>query len=177
MSIKQFNATYIRQEDRLLFRLNTAEGTEFRLWLTRLMSMSLLGTIRQIIQKDLERKHNPQVAQVIQEFQEEKIKKTANFKDPYVQASKLPLGGDPILVLGFNLAHKEGQFAINFKLHGDKNLNLNLPSQAIQSLGSLLEQMESKAQWNTDRIASSENISPPKEKSSADILAQKKSLH
>jgi len=148
VSIKQFNATYIRQEDRLLFRLNTAEGTEFRLWLTRLISMSLLSTIRQIIQKDLERKHNPQVAQVIQEFQEEKIKKTANFKDPYVQASKLPLGSDPILVLGFNLAHKEGQFAINFKLHGDKNLNLNLPSQAIQSLSSLLEQMEIKAQWH-----------------------------
>ena len=148
MSIKQFNATYIQQEDRLLFRLNTVEGTEFRLWLTRLISMSLLSTIRQIIQKDLERKHNPQVAQVIQEFQEEKIKKTANFQDPYVQAAKLPLGGDPILVVGFNLAHKEGQFAVNFKLHGGKNLNLKLPSQAIQSLVSLLEQMEAKAQWH-----------------------------
>ena len=148
MSIKQLNATYIKQEDRILFRLNTAEGTEFRLWLTRLISMSLLSTVRQIIQKDLERKHNPQVAQVIQEFQEEKIKKTANFKEPYVQASKLPLGGDPILVVGFNLAHKEGQFAMSFKLHGGKNLNLTLPTQAIQSLISLLEQMEEKAQWH-----------------------------
>ena len=152
MSIKQFNATYIQQEDRLLFRLNTVEGTEFRLWLTRLISLNLLSTVRQIIQKDLEKKHNPQVAQVIQEFQEEKIKRTANFQDPYVQASKLPLGGDPILVVGFNLAHKEGQFAVNFKLHGGKSLNIKLPSQAIQSLLSLLEQMEAKAQWISNPI-------------------------
>ena len=149
MSIKQFNATYIRQEDRVLFRLSTQEGTEFRLWLTRLISMNMLGAIRQVIQKDLEKKHNPQVAQVIQEFQEERIKKTANFREPYKQASKLPLGSDPILVMGFNIGHKNGQFAFTFKLHGDKNLNLQLPSHAVQSLISLLEQMEIKASWNS----------------------------
>jgi hypothetical protein len=149
MSIKQFNATYIRQEDRLLFRFNTSEGTEFRLWLTRLISMSLLATIRHSIQRDLERKHSPLTAQVIQEFQEEKIKKTANFHDPYIPASKLPLGADPILVVGLNILHQDNFFSIAFKLKGDKKLSLKLPAQAIQSLVSLLEQLEIKAQWSS----------------------------
>ena len=35
MSIKQFNATYLAPDDRLLFRFNTLEDTEFRFWLTR----------------------------------------------------------------------------------------------------------------------------------------------
>lgn len=149
MGIKQFNATYIRQEDRLLFRFNTSEGTEFRLWLTRLISMSLLATIRHSIQRDLERKHSPLTAQVIQEFQEEKIKKTANFHDPYIPASKLPLGADPILVVGLNILHQDNFFSIAFKLKGDKKLSLKLPAQAIQSLVSLLEQLEIKAQWSS----------------------------
>lgn len=149
MSIKQFNATYIRQEDRLLFRFNTSEGTEFRLWLTRLISMSLLATIRHSIQRDLERKHSPLTAQVIQEFQEDKIKKTANFHDPYIPASKLPLGADPILVVGLNILYQDNFFSIAFKLKGDKKLSLKLPAQAIQSLVSLLEQLEKKAQWSS----------------------------
>jgi hypothetical protein len=173
MSIKQFNGTYIKEEDRLLFRFNTSEGTEFRLWLTRLISMSLLATIRHSIQTDLERKHSPLTAQVIQEFQEEKIRKTANFHDPYIPAGKLPLGADPILVVVLNIIYQDNFFSIAFKLKGNKKLSLKLPVQAIQSLVSLLEQLEIKAQWTSAIIlpqtTADSNMDSP-EKNSLDAM-------
>lgn len=153
MGIRQFNASYIKQEDRIMFRFNTHDGSEYRLWLTRLISMSLLSTIRKIIHIDLEKKHSPRVAQVIQEFQEDGVKKTMNTKDPFKTADKvslkLPLGSDPILVTGFNITKKDVQFSIDFKLVGHKKINLTLPLTAVQSVIAILEQMEQKALWTS----------------------------
>ena len=40
--ITQLNVTYVAEEDRVLFRFNTHDGQEFRLWLTR-------ATVRQLL--------------------------------------------------------------------------------------------------------------------------------
>ena len=37
MSITQFNATYVQEEDRVMFRFNTSASQEYRLWFTRLV--------------------------------------------------------------------------------------------------------------------------------------------
>jgi len=148
MSVKQFNGNYIKSEDRLLFRFNTNDGTEYRLWLTRFISLNLLEIIRRGINQKLEKKHTPQIAQVIQEFQEESVKKTTNFSAPYQPAKNIPLGSDPILVHGFNLSEKNGQVSLAFKLANNKTLNLNLPAPVMQSLAVLIEKLIEKAQWD-----------------------------
>lgn len=147
MSVKQFNGTYFNQEDRILLRFNTVDESEFRLWLTRFMTSHFLKAVRQLVQKKLERQHNPQVAQVLQEFQEDGLKQATNFQETYEPASRLPLGEEAILVTGLNLTTEGEFFSIDFLLMNQKNLNLKIPVQAVQALALLLDQLQEKAGW------------------------------
>ncbi|MBN1663334.1 MAG: hypothetical protein JW943_07030 [Deltaproteobacteria bacterium] len=134
-------------EDRLMVRFNTTEDSEFRLWFTRLVTGHFLSMVRRLIQKRLECQHNSLMAQVIQEFQEDNVRRTADFTDQFQQASTLPLGAAPVLVTGLNMSEKEGIFSIDFQLVTKKNLNIKLPAQTVQSIVLLLEQLQTKAGW------------------------------
>ena len=68
MTIKQFNATYLAQDDRLLFRFNTAEDTEFRFWLTRRVTLFILAATSHLLVKSLEKSHSPEAAKAIAEI-------------------------------------------------------------------------------------------------------------
>lgn len=150
MSVKQFNGTYFNQEDRILLRFNTVDESEFRLWLTRFMTKHFLIAVRQLVQKKLERQHAPQIAQVLQEFQEDGLKQATNFQETYESASKFPLGEEAILVTGLNLATEGEFFSIDFVLINQKNLNLKIPVQAVQGLALLLDQLQENAGWKID---------------------------
>lgn len=165
MAIKQFNGNYILAEDRLMFRFNTDEGTEFRLWLTRFITLNLLQGIEQLTHLALERSHNKEVAQAVHEFQEEGVKQTANLNDPYQEANQLPLGTHPVLVTGLNLSEAENIFSIDFQLIGGQNLNIKLPTSTVQSMALLLSRLvDDGAKWRHlapvvhSEIASSEAV-------------------
>lgn len=148
MAIKQFNGNYILAEDRLMFRFSTDEDTEFRLWLTRFITLNLLQGIEQLSHQAIERYHNKEVAQAVHEFQEEEIKQTANLSDPYQEASQLPLGIHPVLVTGLNLSESENIFSIDFQLIGGQNLNIKLPASAVQSMALLIGKLvDEGAKW------------------------------
>lgn len=51
MSIKQVNASYLVNEDRILFRFNTPERAEYRLWFTRRITLFILAATSQLLQK------------------------------------------------------------------------------------------------------------------------------
>jgi hypothetical protein len=59
MSITQFNATYTPEEDRVLFRFNTSESQEYRLWLTRLIVRDVLALGAQASVAVLAKEHPP----------------------------------------------------------------------------------------------------------------------
>lgn len=77
MSIQQFNGEWIPREDRLLLRINTSNNEEFRFWLTRLMLKNLLQGTHQVSVKTLEKTHTPEVAQVVQAFQQQAARQRA----------------------------------------------------------------------------------------------------
>ena len=53
MSIKQLNATYVADEDRVQFRFTTLADEEFRLWLTRAVTAQILWGSEQLVVKAL----------------------------------------------------------------------------------------------------------------------------
>jgi hypothetical protein len=148
MGVKQFNASYDKQEDRIFFRFNTQEQSEFRFWLTLFITKSILSAIDQLITKSLEKTHNTQIAQVIHEFQDEAIAKTTDLKTPYEGAQTYPLGEAPILVTGFTISEKEGAFSFAFNLLGGQSVNMQLATAATQSMALLLKKLGSaNAHW------------------------------
>jgi hypothetical protein len=147
MSVKQFNGSYDQKEDRLLFRFNTQDDQEIRFWLTRFITKGILGAVDQLIQKRLEQKHNPQIAEVIKEFQKEGLAKTTNVNENYLGAATYPLGEVPTLVTAMNFNLTGDIFSMDFKLPDNRNLNIKLPTAAVQSMALLLIKLCEKAQW------------------------------
>jgi hypothetical protein len=147
MGIKQFNATYSKQEDRITFRFNTDEDQEFVFWFTRFITKGIINAVDQLIQKNFEKKHNAQIAEVIKEFQREGVEKNTKLDDSYLGATHYPLGKDPVLVSSINFQLNGNIFSINFVLTDNKNLNINLPIEATEKITFLLRRLAELAQW------------------------------
>lgn len=69
MTIKQLNAAYLLNEDRILFRFNTQDQAEYRLWLTRRVTLFILAASTHLLTKKLEQAHSPSAAKVVDEFE------------------------------------------------------------------------------------------------------------
>jgi len=160
MSIKQFNATYLAPDDRLLFRFNTLEDTEFRFWLTRRVTLFILAATSHLIVKNLEQTHSPEAAKAIADFEKEAVqvsKAGAGVEgqdasnDQYQPGGKYPLGADPLLVMDVKCTlEKQGLedlLSMDLVLPGGANINLKLAGPSLQAMCVLLNQLREHASW------------------------------
>lgn len=168
MTIKQLNASYLVNEDRILFRFNTQDQAEYRLWLTRRVTLFILVASTHLLTKKLEQVHSPDTAKAVNEFEKAALieaAKTANAGSTnYESGVQFPLGFDPLLVMdvscsltknGEQIAEKNSpqelnfdeSLSIDFLLPGGANLNLNLPNNLMRALCLLLDQLRIQAGW------------------------------
>ena len=156
MTIKQFNATYLTHDDRLLFRFNTSEDSEFRFWFTRRVTLFILAATSHLLVKNLEQSHSPEVAKAIAEFGKEAVKKEreqreAKKPETYEPASTYPLGADPVLVMdvkcSFEKQNTEDMLSLDLVLPGGANINLKMAGPTLQAMCLLLNQLREHAVW------------------------------
>jgi hypothetical protein len=168
MTIKQLNATYLANEDRILLRFNTPEEAEYRLWITRRVALFILAATTHLLTKQLEQSHAPDTAKAIDAFEKEALveaSKIANAApNEYQSGIQFPLGSEPILVMDVscsllqNNASKDSNsnamtggndevISIDFVLPGGANLNLKLASTMVRAITLLLDQLRQQAGW------------------------------
>lgn len=156
MSIKQFNATYLAHDDRLLFRFNTLEDSEFRFWFTRRVTLFILAATSHLVVKKLEQSHSPQAAKAIAEFSKQAIEVNqggggVTQVDSYQPANHYPLGADPLLVIDVKCAlEKQGEedlLSLDLVLPGGANINLKMAGPTLQAMCLLLNQLREHAGW------------------------------
>ena len=156
MTIKQFNATYLAPDDRLLFRFNTKDDSEYRFWFTRRITLFILSATAHLTVKALEKKHAPEVAKAIADFDKEVIKANPESQgitrtEEYHPATKYPLGADPLLVMDAKCTlEKQGQedsLSLDLVLPGGANINLKMAGPTLHALYSLLDQLREYAAW------------------------------
>jgi len=156
MTIKQFNATYSAHDDRVLFRFNTVEDTEFRFWFTRRVSLFILAATAHLIAKNLEQTHSPEAAKAIVDFSKESIQaekggQGTNQVDAYQPANNFPLGADSLLVMDVKCAlEKQAQedvLSLDLVLPGGANINLKMAGQTLHAMCALLNQLREHAAW------------------------------
>lgn len=168
MTIKQFNGSYLPNEDRILFRFNTQEQSEYRFWFTRRVTLFLLAATSHLLTKKLEQAHSPDAAKALNEFEKQAVldaaKNTTSAVQNYESGSNFPIGSEPLLVMdvtcsltknGEKLANlseaAEGEIdeslSIDFVLPGGANLNLKLAGNTLQAMCVLLDQLRQQAQW------------------------------
>ncbi len=167
MNIHQMSVNYAERQDRLMLRVNTQDGQEFRLWLTRRLTGRLWPHLQAcVIQLET---RNPQVMvsdpaaqHMLTELQRETFLEKADFKTPFAsQAMQLPLGEEPILVTDVQLnMHANGALNVVFQdLSGDgasgRSCQLSLQSSLLHGLLHLIDQAMQQANWRLEVPAQS----------------------
>ena len=130
MKINQINFSYSPLEDRLLFRLNTLDKTEFRMWLTRAICIKLLGHLHRVVKTDLQREQpglGQAAMQTVEEFRcEAVLAKTDFVKSFSPEAETFPFGPQPILVVDIVMDSSRQTSVATFRLAIGQEINLSL---------------------------------------------------
>lgn len=161
MNIHQVNVSYSAEQDRLLMRINSRVGEEFRAWLTRRLALQWLPhlerTARQHMQApppapDLAAPLSQQREQLVQSFEKEAAVYNSDFQTPFRdKPASLPLGEDPLLVTELNLtalADSKWQVLLLERLPSRKrDLQLVMDPALTQGLLQLLTQALQSSGW------------------------------
>jgi hypothetical protein len=158
MSIKQFNGEWVAQEDRILFRFNTTEGQEFRLWLTRHIVKNFLTGSQTLTVQALEKTHPPDVAQAMQAFQQQSVAQQLNFAATYEPQAELPLGETPALVTGLRITLQAPQVMVDFETDRGQTVHLNINEGLLQTMITLLDKLQGLAHWQLQAVAATEGV-------------------
>ena len=159
MNIHQMSVQYDERQDRLSLRMSNQDNQEFRLWLTRAMTLRLLPHLQASVVR-LEAR-DPQVMatdttaqQMLADLKREKFLEKADFSTPFVSENRnLPLGETPMLVTDVQLTlHNSGSLILLFQdKSGDSasgaSCEFNLRAALLHGLLHLIEQSLKKAQW------------------------------
>jgi len=148
MSIKQFNGQWLPDEDRLLFRFNTDDDREFRFWLTRNATRTIIESSQHLVTEVLKKKFTPQTAEAIQEFQQQAAIQTTQFNETYAAGGNLVLGENPILVKGVAVKTENGLMSIDLRLATGQNVNIRITMPVFQRMILLLNRLQAKARWD-----------------------------
>jgi hypothetical protein len=147
MSIKQFNGEWVCQQDRVLFRFNTSEDQEFSFWLTRYVLKGLLQGAQQLSVQALAQVHPPQVAQVMQSFQQESVTHQLNFQEAFQAAKEKPMGEAPLLVTGLMLNQTGDVVTLKLDLESGKSVQVQMNPSVLRVMLALLDKLQGVAQW------------------------------
>ena len=179
MRIHQLSFSHDREQDRILVRINSTDGDEFRLWLTRRLAIQLLPLLDKVLAEQLAKSGKPGVSHLIgadedtkrmmTEFQSSDAIKDADFSTPYDNlARNLPLGPNPLLVteVGFKplrtelleVLFTEGSRAAPGS--EPRQLRLNLDLKLSHSFGHMLRGCFAKAQWGETGVVAPAAAAP-----------------
>ena len=146
MSIKQLNASYVAEEDRVVLRITTTDDNEYRLLLTRAMVKDLLGLVRHVQLDQAVRQHPTPLAAEIAEFKQQVQLNNATFTE-FEPASRLPLGDQPLMVRKAVIQSQAASHALELSLPG-KLLKLPLTDELTAQIGVVLQTIARHAKWD-----------------------------
>ena len=152
MQLRQMNVAYDRQQDRLLLRLSTDEGTEYRMWLTRRMLIGMWPGVIQLVHSTpmARQQADPETKKAVVEFQREKALREATFGAPYEGDKLQPaIPGEPFLVWGVQMRPVDGGgHDINFLPKEGQGVHVRLQDSMLHAFVKLLQDVARAAEWS-----------------------------
>jgi hypothetical protein len=187
MNIHQVTVSYVREQDRLLIRINDKSGTELQAWLTRRLALALLPVLSKISNEQMQKVADSDAPatnledkreQLMSAFEKEGALRGGDFKTPYKKPPEnMPAGPQPLLLTEIKVTPLEGgllQLVMLEKLPGQentRNLQFELGLQLSHGLLQLLHQGLKQSEWlqtpviseDTDLFADSGSAELPDE--------------
>jgi len=156
VKINQVNFSYSPLEDRLLFRFNTLNKTEIRMWLTRAMSIKLLGQLHRLVKVDLLRERPGLGAiamQTVGKFRREAVLEKADYVQPFSGGAEIfPLGLQPILVTDVVMDSSKPVSVVTFQLAIGQGVNLSLNHDLGVAIGKLMSDVVDGLNWGLGMV-------------------------
>ena len=161
MDIHQIGVNFDERHDRLLMRVNTVDAQEVRLWLTRRISLRLMGPLHTAIARMESGQAsiavpNAQAEALLVELKHDDFLQKADLRTPYASHSKtLPLGPEPLIVTEITIHIQGNQGAqMVFQDAGSadtpaRSCTLQMQPALVHGLLHLLSNAMRAAQWQT----------------------------
>jgi len=153
-AISQMQMVYNAEEDRILFRVNTTDKSEFRFWVTRRYAMMLLKVLRDHVQADPDLSHLPtsQDQQAVKEFKREQAMGDANFEKKFEeQPSHYPLGSEARLAFKLTFSFRDdGSLQLSVQPKEGQGINVVINQQINLTLTELILAASRKGDWKLD---------------------------
>ena len=161
MDIDQLGVNFDERHDRLLLRVNTVDAQEVRLWLTRRISLRLMGPLQTAIARLESGQASVAVPDshakaLLLELKHDDFLQKADLKTPYSSASKtLPLGAEPLVVTDITIHIQGNQGAqMVFQDAGSpetpaRTCTLQMQPPLVHGMLHLLVNAMVAAQWQT----------------------------
>ena len=174
MNVHQMSVTYVGEQDRILLRINTTQGEEMRLWLTRRLMLGLWPALNNAIAGSASPAQPASAAvdaparRMLAEFQRQAFLQKSDFATPYAAPeAALPLGPEPLLVSEVQLTPLArsvggGTPQPQIRIHFQEKLSRGTPQRGFQlelapqlshGLLHLLERALQESQWGIAGIA------------------------
>lgn len=155
MQIHQLSVHYTPAADRLLLRVNTRDGQQFAVWLTRRLTLRLWPHLATIVPRLAVQNVAPN-ATVLPEAQamlaqtaRERTLRTTDFATPFdAKPAAQPLGAEPLLATEIELAPQPGGTLRLTIVDADKRrVQLQLTEQLATAVKELVQQALTQADW------------------------------
>ncbi len=164
MQIHQMTVSYLAEQDRILMRINTTDGEEMRLWLTRRLMAGLWPLLTKMLTDHLLKLEsagaslvgaNPELKKMLADFRKEEFLQHADFDTPFKETPPtLPLGEEPLLVTDVEATPlASGPLRLNFNERrpgGDakpRSFQMEMEPKLMQGLMHLLDQSLAQSGW------------------------------
>jgi len=178
MNIHQMQISYSSQEDRLVMNINSVEGEEMRLFLTRRIVASFWDILNQTINHSLVDKPKlsdmksestqmmsepgkeltPQQMQQEMERQvgHQNIINESDYETPFNAGNKFPMGEAPILIDKITInVYENSNITLIFANTASQEINLNLNFQLLHNILDLLIKVMPSTEWNIGSMGAS----------------------
>jgi hypothetical protein len=147
--LHQINVSFVAREDRLLLRISTRGGDEYRIWLTRRYTRLLIDLLRKQMEKHGGAPTLAASGETRRMFRQGAMNR--NYDDE--RSAGLPLGEQGILAQRIHASNApDGRLALQLLPEGDQGVTLNLDKTLLYFFYNLLTQGVEQAQWNLSSL-------------------------
>ena len=152
--INQIQIRYAPIEDRIVLRLNTADASEFRFWITRRYANLLAPALMRLLRsaEDVLEHREEQVQEAVMSFQHEEAISKANFAQTFQsQPRQMPLGAAPVLLSKLTIKQTpDGNPMLCMYPEQGQGIDLALQRPLLHSISKLLADALQEASWGVE---------------------------
>jgi len=152
MALSQIQFTYDEPQDRVLWRVSTTEGDEFRLSLTRRFTRRFWGLLVKLLEADppVRQQLDSDTKRTVLGIRHEGFAQQGNFSVPYEEREyRRPLGEEPMLVArAEGKVREDGSYLLRVHPLQGQGVDIVLDTKLLHLIARSLGQVVARTDWD-----------------------------